>query len=404
MNKPFACTRLLLTVAAAASLLLTSCAKEGGTEEWRYFGKLYAILYSSDGTVMSVCQIQGSKCTPLTNTKLAMDIEAAAQKTKDSRSAGSGSVGFLGAAQRSENSGSAAVALTPSVSVYFLDVANLLIKFDPIARQNIATLNLFGSNYQGSVHGMDITPDAKYAVIGARNDPPNIPYAMLVDLTTFQIVSKILLPSGIVPNAVAITPDGAYAYVASFPVDNSPDGSVQVIDINNRSLLTSIPIVGDATLDQIVLTPDGTMAFLASDFSYNGFMYAIDTTTNTLAYKVSSQGGPGPVHMAMHPDGSRVYLAPFDGKNTRVFNIASGTFGSGIPGPGNGGIQPIGTPGVSGTQPVFTPDGRYLYILDTPHSFSAIDTASDTVVVTFPAPVAGVNGGRSRMTYFVLPD
>lgn len=45
--------------------------------------------------------------------------------------------------------------------------------------------------------------------------------------------------------------------------------------------------------------------------------------------------------MAMHPDGSRVYLVPTDGSTIKILGTATHTIAGTIPGAGQGGLFPV---------------------------------------------------------------
>ena len=79
----------------------------------------------------------------------------------------------------------------------------------------------------------------------------------------------------------------------------------------------------------------------------------------------------------MHPDGSRVYLAPIDGTPIHLLDTATKVMTKKID-------IPKGATPPAGTKPVFTPDGHFLFVLDGPGSITVIDTRTDSLFSTIP--------------------
>jgi YVTN family beta-propeller protein len=83
----------------------------------------------------------------------------------------------------------------------------------------------------------------------------------------------VTIPVGRVPFGVAITPDGTRAYVA-----NEFSYTVSVIDTATNTVVATIP-VGLVPIG-VAITPDGTRAYVPNEFSYT--VSVIDTATNTV--------------------------------------------------------------------------------------------------------------------------
>jgi YVTN family beta-propeller protein len=73
------------------------------------------------------------------------------------------------------------------------------------------------------------------------------------------------------PYAVAITPDGAFAYTA-----NSAADSVSVIDTATNKVTGNITV--GSTPHGVAITPDGAFAYVTNEISNT--VSVIDTTTN----------------------------------------------------------------------------------------------------------------------------
>jgi WD40 repeat protein len=301
----------------------------------------------------------------------------------------------------------AAVTSAPSTNAYVLDEVNLY-QVDPTTTQVIGTLNLTASPLTGIPVRFALTSDGKSAVITNTNQigfQTNSPYVLIVDLASLTITANISIPVSALAFGVAITPDNKFAYV----VTQSPttaQNTVYVIDLNNQTVATSIPLPNYTGLTNIVMTPDGTEAYLNSCCGADLKIPVIDTLTNTDAvdvptYYYSSATGLiyyyVPAYMSMHPDGTRVYLAPMDGEPIRVLNTATKIVTKLI-------TVPQGT-APPGTDPVFTPDGRFLFVLDGPGSIAVINTQSDTLASTVPlnSTVANTPPGGVKVGILVAP-
>jgi YVTN family beta-propeller protein len=169
----------------------------------------------------------------------------------------------------------------------------------------------------------------------------------VIDTATNTPVSTITV--GANPDAVAITPDGARAYVAL------RSGSVVVIDTRTNTVIGS-PIPAGFSPSAIAVTPDGNRVYVANQGitgTVPGNVTVIDTATNTPGPPISVGGAVNinPVAIAITPDGKRVYVACVNSNDIRVIDTASNTMTG----------SPIST--TSGPDGLaFLPDGSRLYV------------------------------------------
>lgn len=302
----------------------------------------------------------------------------------------------------------AAVTSAPSTNAYVLDEVNLF-QLDPTTGQVIGTLNLTAPPLTGIPVRFALTSDGKSAVITNTSQTgfqTNSPYVLIVDLSSLTITANISIPVSALAYGVAITPDNKFAYVVTQSPANSQN-TVYVIDLNAQTVATSIPLLNYTGLTNIVMTPDGTEAYLNSCCGADLKIPVIDILTNIDAidvptYYYSSATGliypDAPAYMAMHPDGTRVYLAPMDGTPIRVLNTATKIITKLI-------SVPQGSAPTPGTDPVFTQNGRFLFVLDTPGSIAVIDTLGDTLASTIPLDpsVANAPPGGVKIGILVVP-
>ncbi len=220
----------------------------------------------------------------------------------------------------------------------------------------VATIPL--SNYGTDVA---VRPDGTRAYV-----PLQTGSVLALDLTSRQVVSTIRTEGR--PYAIALTRDGAHAYVADLA-----GVSLFVLDTTHDSLATSIdlaPLERPVRSPAVAISPDGRRAYVTNATPMEDYFVVIDTATNTIAGRHPLDIHP--VGIAASPDGQRLYvagckLACVDG-TLLVFDAASGSVVSKIPLP----AAPVGF--------VVTPDGTRAYIpTGMAGGVQAIDLATGTV-------------------------
>jgi YVTN family beta-propeller protein len=267
-----------------------------------------------------------------------------------------------------------------AAGMYLLDSINQRIALiDLQAGKITAQIPLPQGGYLSSA--IAVSPDGKFlyvtkgkADLSVTTTPPSV---VVVNLTTNKVDAEISLPGTADPQGgIAITPDGAFAYVPE------PD-SVYVIDTAARKVATIIPLSDSASPLHVAVTPDGTSVYVARQTS----LLAIDVLTNSIAANILF---PIPValnRMVMDPAGRYVYVTN-QGPNIAIVDAITNRYIDQIK------VAPM----VSGTTSLrISGDGRLLYSIDQGDPFvNLIDTVgravlSRTRVTTFPAGQPGWN-------------
>ncbi|MEV0948593.1 YncE family protein [Rhodococcus sp. NPDC049939] len=209
--------------------------------------------------------------------------------------------------------------------------------------------------------GVAITPDGAYAYVANQNGNvanQNGNSVSVIATATNTVTATI--PVGEGPSGMAITPNGAFAYVT-----NLVDNSVSVIDTATNTEITTVPIGG--TPSEVAITPDGALAYVTNIHGHS--VSVIDTATNTVITSVPV--GNVPFGVAFTPNGALAYVANFQDDSVSVIDTATNT---------------VVTTVLVGDQPIavaFTPDGALAYVTHQgDNSVSVIDTATSTVVTT----------------------
>lgn len=138
---------------------------------------------------------------------------------------------------------------------------------DNVVAHTISQIGLFGP------FAIAITPNGKFAYItnfGSNNFVPIGKHVLVVDLKSKQVVSTIQV--GIQPSGIAITPDGRYACVSNYNTLyagsnysnlTAGQGTVNIIDIATNTLVPSTILVGQSP-DAIAISPNGKFAYVTN--------------------------------------------------------------------------------------------------------------------------------------------
>ncbi len=174
---------------------------------------------------------------------------------------------------------------------------------------------------------------------------------------------------------LAITPNGSRAYVASVQFN-----TVEAIDLGTRSQVGS-PILVGSEPNGLSISPDGTRVYVSNEASED--VSVIDTAGDQVVATVPL--GAGPYGSAVTPDGRFVFFATDSG----IYTIETAT------------NQVVGQPILPGTdfqQIAISPDGSRLYASSsTPGSVAVVDVASRQPLTSIPA-------GESTEFLALTPD
>jgi YVTN family beta-propeller protein len=165
--------------------------------------------------------------------------------------------------------------------------------------------------------GIVLTPDGNFAYVNNYGAPcgvgsGNATTVRVVDLNTNAIVGAPIVV-GLAPASLAITPNGAYVYVANYTVGNPGTGTVSKIRTSDNTVVATIP--GFSGPFVIAITPNGKFAYV-SNFGSNNFapfgstVSVIDLSTDTIVDTINV--GIQPAGLAITPDGRYVYVSNYN--------------------------------------------------------------------------------------------
>ena len=160
---------------------------------------------------------------------------------------------------------------------------------------------------------------------------------LVVDPAARKVIAEI--PTGDEQTHMfVISPDGTRAYTA-----NVGPGSVSVLDLQKRSLITVIPVA--KTVQRISISPDGRYVFTHDQDQPR--IAVIDTATNKIAKWIDV---PGTIYSsAVTPDGHRL-VAMSPGGKVFLIDIAESAI-----------VSTIAVPPANG-EIIVSPDGAHAYL------------------------------------------
>jgi YVTN family beta-propeller protein len=202
----------------------------------------------------------------------------------------------------------------------------------------------------------------------------------VIDTATNAIVNTIPAGQGclcIGPDGVALTPDGALAYVT-----NELENTLSVIRTASNSVIATLPVGSGPT--SAAMSPDGQRVYVLNG-SGTTSVSVISTMTDAVLATIPL-GVPQARGMAIVPDGSRLYVATYGSNSVIVVNTASLAVVNEI----SVGNLPAGVD--------ITPDGSSAYVPNfLGNTVSVIDTAADSVTAT-------INVASNPSSARVTPD
>ena len=140
----------------------------------------------------------------------------------------------------------------------------------------------------------------------------------VIDTATNTVTATVMI--GGTPGAIAITPNGAFAYVPSYEAN-----TVMVIDTATNTVTATVPSGNGPS--GVAITPNGAFAYVTNVAS--GDVSVIDTATNTVIATVAV--GASPVGISITPNGAFVYVANYGSGNVSVINTATNTLTKTVP-------------------------------------------------------------------------
>jgi YVTN family beta-propeller protein len=185
-----------------------------------------------------------------------------------------------------------------------------------------------------------------------------------IDRASNTIVAD--LPIGDNPSSVVVTPNGGKIYVANAGFPNN----VAVVDSATLAILATIPASTVALPGTMAVHPAGSRVYVIGATGVS----VIDTVTDSVVATIPTSG----FRLALHPDGSRLYVHNQFANRIEVFDTATHLPIA---------LVPVAASGADPEVIVTTSDGgRVLATHFAASSVSVIDAATNAVLANIPFP------------------
>lgn len=208
----------------------------------------------------------------------------------------------------------------------------------------------------GIATGVAVSPDGTRIFVGQTGED----VVGLAVINTFGRTRTIDIAYGVdrTVDVVRVSPNGRLVYVGTSDADS---GGLFVVDAAKGRVIRDVPIA--SPIRDVALSRDGALAYVASfDSHWGGSVDIIDTAINEITAKVGIGGAP--MQMALSSDGTRLYIADYE----HVAVLCTET---------NSVVDILTVPADPSCVAV-SPDNRRLYIADHAGAIHVMSVAADS--------------------------
>lgn len=208
----------------------------------------------------------------------------------------------------------------------------------------------------------------------------------VINTNTNTVIATIPTPYNY-PDAVVVSPDGSKAFITYYLNNNHV---ISVINTSSNSIINNIFLgQGGYGSDGIDISPDGNTLYYVGLSDTNDTVYVVNTSSGNTTAKIilPTAGSEG---IAVSPDGSKVYVA--SGNLIPIINTMTNTIISTISLGSSTAIYGIAV----------SPDGTKLYAADyNNHAVIVISTSTNVVLTSIPT---GIGSGSFPFGIAISPD
>ncbi len=163
-----------------------------------------------------------------------------------------------------------------------------------------------------------VTPNGSMALVTSFGSLDGSGGAVtLINLSTNKVTSTVMMPLGVTPNGLAISPDSSTAYIGNF---TNPGQSILVMNIATQMITGTIQNVVQYP-SGLTLTPDGSQLWVASPLG--GEVDVIDTLSQTEIYRLNIQST---TDIAFNSVGTTAYITSAATSPGQVIAVNTATF------------------------------------------------------------------------------
>jgi YVTN family beta-propeller protein len=162
-----------------------------------------------------------------------------------------------------------------------------------------------------------VTPDGSMALVTSFGDLQGDGGAVtLINLSTNKITSTVMMPIGVTPNGLAISPDSTTAYIGNFNVP----GQILVMNIASQMITATVSNIVQYP-SGLTLTPDGSELWVASPLGTE--VDVIDTLSLTEIFRLNIQDT---TDIAFNSTGTTAYITSDANSPGQVIAVNTATF------------------------------------------------------------------------------
>jgi DNA-binding beta-propeller fold protein YncE len=289
------------------------------------------------------------------------------------------------------------IAITPDArTAYVVDVESEeltplnLTTGAPMAEAPIDLADGVALGHRRSPNYIAISPDGAKAYISDPSNDQVVP----VNLTTTPATVEAAIDVGSNPEGIAFSPDGTTAYVVDNDNPSAPnhtgqsEAAVTPIAVATNTPGAAIKGVGSLPF-AIAIAPNGQTAYVTENGGA-GKVYPISLPSGHVDAPIAvGASGDGLAGIAVTPDGSKAYVSDYTKATVVPIDLADDTAGT-----------PIDLPGTSPYAVAITPDSKTVYVSNgalAGDTVTPISTATGT-----PAPAISV--GDAPRGIVITPD
>jgi len=144
----------------------------------------------------------------------------------------------------------------------------------------------------------DTTPDGKLVLVTSFDSAINF-----IDVASQSVSFTLRTTADLNPNGIAISPDGAKAYVTSFASPSfGGTPALLTVDIAQKAITQRLSL--PEYPQSVFLSPDGSLAWIT--FPFSNQIYIVDTLSNTVVKTLRSNR---PMAVAFNSTGQRAWVS-----------------------------------------------------------------------------------------------
>ncbi|HEX5227715.1 MAG TPA: hypothetical protein VFW44_08390 [Bryobacteraceae bacterium] len=147
-------------------------------------------------------------------------------------------------------------------------------------------------------------------------------YANVVRISTCPVALKTVIPVFQYPLQVDVTPDGSTAVVTSFGPQDGEGGAVTFIDLATNKVTNTLMMPPGVTPNGLAISPDGNTAYVGNFQQFGQSVVVINIPMHTITTTITNVV-PYPSAMTLTPDGSQLWVGSPLGSETDVIDTAT---------------------------------------------------------------------------------